>query len=42
MIAFARLHRGVRRTLRELIAGDQGYVDLKGRLVQRLFAVAFV
>lgn len=35
MISFARLHGGIRRTLCELIAGDQGYVDLKGRLARR-------
>jgi flavin-dependent dehydrogenase len=35
MIDFARLHPGVRRTLRELVAGDQGYVDLKRTLVRR-------
>jgi geranylgeranyl reductase family protein len=35
MIYFARLHPGVRRTLRELVAGDQGYVDLKRTLARR-------
>ncbi|MFL6207755.1 MAG: geranylgeranyl reductase family protein [Pyrinomonadaceae bacterium] len=35
MIDFARLHPGVRRTLRELVAGDQGYVDLKRTLARR-------
>ena len=29
MIEFARGHRGVKRVLGELVAGDQGYVDLK-------------
>ncbi|MCV4785036.1 hypothetical protein OFM36_36955, partial [Escherichia coli] len=29
MIELARAHRGVQRTLRELIAGDQSYVNLK-------------
>lgn len=35
MIELARLHPGVRRTLRELVAGDQGYVGLKGVLAKR-------
>ncbi len=35
MIDFARLHPGVRRTLRELVAGDQGYVNLKRTLARR-------
>lgn len=35
MIDFARLHPGVRRTLRELVAGEQGYVDLKRTLARR-------
>jgi geranylgeranyl reductase family protein len=35
MIKFARLHPGVRRTLRELVAGDQGYVNLKRKLARR-------
>jgi geranylgeranyl reductase family protein len=35
MIYFARLHPGIRRTLRELVAGDQGYVDLKRTLARR-------
>jgi flavin-dependent dehydrogenase len=37
MIKFARLHRGIRRTLRELVAGDQGYLDLKRTLARRAF-----
>ena len=37
MIKFARSHRGVRRTLCELIAGDQGYLDLKRTLARRAF-----
>jgi len=37
MIDFARLHPGVRRTLRELVAGDQGYVNLKRTLARRIF-----
>ena len=32
MVQFARIHRGVRETLNDLIAGDQSYVDLKPRL----------
>jgi geranylgeranyl reductase family protein len=35
MITFARAHRGIRRTLRELVAGDQGYIDLKRALARR-------
>lgn len=35
MIDFARLHGGIRRTLRELVAGDQGYLDLKRKLARR-------
>lgn len=35
MIDLARLHPGIRRTLRELVAGDQGYVDLKRTLALR-------
>ncbi len=34
MIEFARGHRGVRRVLGDLIAGEQGYVDLKKKLVK--------
>ncbi|HEV7905647.1 MAG TPA: NAD(P)/FAD-dependent oxidoreductase [Pyrinomonadaceae bacterium] len=34
MIDFARLHPGIRRTLRELVAGDQGYVNLKRTLAR--------
>lgn len=37
MIKVARLHSGVRRTLRELVAGDQGYLDLKRTLARRAF-----
>jgi flavin-dependent dehydrogenase len=37
MIKFARVHSGVRRTLRELVAGDQGYLDLKRTLARRAF-----
>lgn len=34
MIQLARYHRGVRDTLNDLIAGDQGYVGLKRRLLR--------
>jgi flavin-dependent dehydrogenase len=34
MIEFAKGHRGVRRVLGDLIAGEQGYVDLKKKLVR--------
>jgi geranylgeranyl reductase family protein len=39
MIQFAKRHRGIREVLRDLIAGDQGYVDLKSRLVKSLPAI---
>src|SRR5207244_9732877 len=32
MIEFARGHRGIRKVLGELVAGDQGYTDLKKKL----------
>jgi geranylgeranyl reductase family protein len=35
MVRLARLHPGIRRTLRELVAGDQGYTDLKRTLARR-------
>ncbi|HEX8353326.1 MAG TPA: NAD(P)/FAD-dependent oxidoreductase [Pyrinomonadaceae bacterium] len=35
MIKFARAHPGIRRTLRELVTGDQGYLDLKRTLARR-------
>lgn len=35
MIGFARTHRGIRRTLLELVAGDQKYLDLKSTLLRR-------
>lgn len=34
MIEFARGHRGVKRVLGNLVAGEQGYVDLKKKLVK--------
>lgn len=39
MIQFGRWHGGIRRTLRDLIAGDQGYVNLKTRLKRRALQV---
>jgi geranylgeranyl reductase family protein len=39
MVQVARLHRGVRETLRDLIAGEQGYIDLKRRLLRDTLAV---
>jgi geranylgeranyl reductase family protein len=35
MIELARTHPGIRRVLGELVAGDQGYVDLKRKLARR-------
>ena len=35
MIKFARAHPGIRRTLRELVGGEQGYVGLKRALARR-------
>lgn len=35
MIEFAQRHRGIRKVLGELVAGDQGYVDLKRTLARR-------
>ncbi|HEX9929630.1 MAG TPA: NAD(P)/FAD-dependent oxidoreductase [Pyrinomonadaceae bacterium] len=37
MIQFAGLHGGVRKTLRQLVAGDQGYTNLKQKLAKRAF-----
>jgi geranylgeranyl reductase family protein len=34
MIEFARGHRGIRKVLGELVAGDQGYVGLKKKLAR--------
>ena len=34
MIDFARGHRGVKQVLGDLVAGDQGYTDLKKKLVK--------
>jgi len=34
MIEFARGHRGIRKVLGRLVAGDQGYVDLKKKLAR--------
>jgi flavin-dependent dehydrogenase len=35
MIEFARGHRGVKRVLGDLVAGEQGYTNLKKKLVKR-------
>jgi geranylgeranyl reductase family protein len=35
MIQFARLHPKIRQTLGELVAGEQGYVNLKQKLAKR-------
>lgn len=37
MIEFARGHRGVKRVLGDLVAGEQGYVDLKKKLMKSAF-----
>ena len=37
MIEFARGHRGVKRVLGDLVAGEQGYVNLKKKLVKSAF-----
>ncbi|HEY0729347.1 MAG TPA: hypothetical protein VGD38_14810, partial [Pyrinomonadaceae bacterium] len=34
MIEFAKGHRGVKRVLGDLVAGEQGYVDLKKKLLK--------
>ena len=34
MIEFARRHRGIKRVLGNLVAGEQGYVDLKKKLAK--------
>jgi geranylgeranyl reductase family protein len=36
MIDFARGHRGVKRVLGDLVAGEQGYTDLKKKLLKSL------
>ena len=36
MIEFARGHHGVKRVLGDLVAGEQGYVDLKKKLLKSL------
>lgn len=41
MIEFARGHRGVKRVLGDLVAGEQGYVDLKKKLVKSAFRPVF-
>lgn len=35
MIELGRVHKGIRGVLTELVAGDQGYVDLKSKLARR-------
>ncbi len=39
MVQLAKRHRGIREVLRDLVAGDQGYVDLKSRLMKSLAKV---
>ncbi len=39
MVQLARRHRGVREVLRDLVAGDQGYVGLKPRLMRSIVSV---
>ncbi len=39
MVQFAKYHRGVRNVLSDLVAGDQGYIGLKRRLVRSLLEV---
>jgi hypothetical protein len=34
MIEFARSHRGIKRVLGDLVAGEQGYADLKKKLAR--------
>jgi flavin-dependent dehydrogenase len=34
MIGFARGHRGIRKVLGQLVAGDQGYTNLKKKLAR--------
>jgi uncharacterized protein (UPF0297 family) len=34
MIEFAKGHRGIRKVLGQLVAGDQGYVNLKKKLAR--------
>jgi hypothetical protein len=40
MVQFAKHHRGVRDVLKDLVAGEQGYVGLKTRLLKS--AVQFI
>jgi geranylgeranyl reductase family protein len=35
MVQFAKIHPGIRKTLRQLVAGEQGYIDLKRTLAKR-------
>ncbi len=38
MVQLAKYHPGVRRVVRDLVAGEQGYVGLKKRLIKSLFS----
>jgi geranylgeranyl reductase family protein len=42
MIEFAKGHRGVRRVLGDLVAGEQGYTDLKKKLLKSALLPALV
>jgi hypothetical protein len=35
MIELGRAHRGIKRVLGELVAGEQGYVNLKRKLARK-------
>lgn len=39
MVQLAKRHRGVRETLCDLISGDQGYLDLKSRLINQAWQI---
>ena len=42
MIEFAKGHRGVRRVLGDLVAGEQGYTDLKKKLLKSALLPVFI
>src|SRR5678809_782698 len=42
MIEFAKGHRGVKRVLGDLVAGEQGYVNLKKKLLKSALLPLFV
>src|SRR6185503_13459719 len=42
MIEFAKGHRGVRRVLGDLVAGEQGYTNLKKKLLKSALLPVFV